>query len=115
MTNTLSFPTILVAAGNNGVRHALVRTLEKQGYLVLEADDGAEALRIVRVHSRPIQLMLTGENLDGQMLATTVRQYRRDMRVHFLASYSTADSLAPDLLRIEELLRPPHDSAALER
>lgn len=112
MANGLSFPTILVAEHENGVRSPLVRHLQHQGYFVLVAHDAAEALEITRVHSRPIHLLLTEDGLDGRTLASTLKQYRPNMHVLFLtqclqldtASVGKADTT---LERVRECVKPP--------
>jgi len=111
------FPTILVAEEDGGLREVLVRNLQQQGYLVLEASDGAEALDIARVHSRRIHLMLTDGDADGRTLAATLKQYRPDMQVLFVtrhAKESVRDLLAPDqaLNRVRELVEPPRRDMA---
>ena len=112
MADQTCFPTVLVAGGSNGVRELLTFNLKAQGYFVLEARDEAEALEVVRTHSRPIQLMLTDGSPDGRALASTVKQYRRQIRVVFVAANATDESgdlfsPAQTLTKVRELLSPP--------
>jgi CheY-like chemotaxis protein len=112
MPDQTCFPTVLVAESSNGIRELLTFTLEAQGYLVLEARNEAEALEVVKNHSRPIQLMLTDGSPDGRALASTVKQYRRQIRVVFVAANATAESgdlfsPAQALTKVRELLSPP--------
>ena len=116
MTKEPSFPTILVAEHDDGVPGWLVRSLQHEGYFVLVAQRGPEAIEIARVHSRPIHLMLTDDSIDSRTLAATVKQYRSDMRVLFIARCAREDD--PDLLtsdtalaRVRELLDIPRNSA----
>ena len=51
--------TVLVIEDDPGVRHLTRRTLEREGYQVLEAEDGEEGLRIVEERSGDIDLVLT--------------------------------------------------------
>ena len=120
MANGLSFPTILVAENDDGVRSALVRDLQHLGYFVLAAQDSTEAVEIVRLHSRPIHLMLTDEGLDGRALAATLKQYRPHMLVLFITRYANGEG--PDALgaeitvsRVQELLDPPANRPAVAR
>src|SRR4051812_42639056 len=92
MANGLSFPTILVAEHDDGVRSPLVRHLQHQGYFVLVAHDPAEALEITRLHSRPIHLLLAEDGLDGRTLASTLKQYRPNMQVLFVTPCLQADT-----------------------
>ena len=114
----LAVPTILVAQCNCG-SDALVKDLQQQGYLVLEARDGPEATEIARVHSRSIHLMLTDESADGRSLAATLKQYRPNMTVMFITLHATdgaADLLRPDmaLAKVRALLGPPRREPAPE-
>src|SRR5262245_25350155 len=51
--------TLLVVEDDAIVRGVLVNLLSGAGYTVLEAADGAEALRLVREHAGTIDLLLT--------------------------------------------------------
>lgn len=113
MTYGFSFPTILVTVNlvtESGGRSALVRRLRTQGYLVLQAQGEGEALEIARVHSRPIQLLLTEEGLNGRSLAAKIKMYRPGMSVLFLGQshdHGDPDPLEPEVARIRAILRPP--------
>jgi DNA-binding response OmpR family regulator len=112
MTNGLSFPTILVAEHDDGVRSPIVRHLQYHGYFVLVAHDAAEALEITRVHSRPIHLLLTGEGLDGRTLAATLKQYRPHMQVLFITpcmrlNGGEAGNSDTTLDMVRECVKPP--------
>jgi len=54
-----AFPTILLLESDSMLRLALARILRGHGYLVLEALDVPKAFELVRMHSRPIRLLLT--------------------------------------------------------
>ena len=112
MADQTCFPTVLVAGGSSAVRELLTFNLEAQGYFVLEARTEAEALKVVKTHSRPIQLMLTDGSPHGRALASTVKQYRCHIRVVFVtanAADESGDLFSPDqaLTRVRELLSPP--------
>jgi CheY-like chemotaxis protein len=117
MANGLSFPTILVAEDDQRCGGSLVRDLEHQGYFVLVASDGPEAIEIARVHSRPIHLLLTGESINGRTLAAMLKRYRPEMRALFITRHANHE--APDLVRSEtavekvrQLLQPPGNPVA---
>ncbi len=102
-------PTVLVA-GPLKDRDPLIEDLEHEGYLVLESKDGAEASEIVRVHSRPIQVMLIDESAHGRALGAKLAQYRPHMRVLYInwrGQEGDRDSLAPHkvLGKVREVLK----------
>jgi len=51
--------TILIAEDEDGVRRFTRKVLQQQGYKVLEAQDGMEAISICQEYSDPIHLLLT--------------------------------------------------------
>ena len=71
-------PTILVVDDEETIREVVRRYLEREGYLVKEAADGYEALRIIQ-DAPPslivLDLMLPG--IDGLSLTQHLRQHRQ--------------------------------------
>ena len=68
--------TILVAEDEDGVRHIVTQMLREQGYTVLPASGGAEALRIAESHSGPLQLLVSDvmmPRMSGPELAERLR------------------------------------------
>ena len=57
--------TVLVVDDEPGVLRAVARILARQGYRVLSAGDGAEALHVARAHAGPIALLLTDVVMPG--------------------------------------------------
>lgn len=117
MTNSLSFPTILVADLDSESRDWLVSRLRQHGYFVLEARDDGEALELVKIHSRPIHLMLTGGSPNSRNLAASLKPYRPQMCVFFVsrnANEKTPDLLPPDLVleKVQEIVTAPRRVAA---
>jgi len=112
MANGLCFPTILVAEREDEVRNPLVRHLEHQGYFVLVAHDKTEALRITRVHSRPIQLLLAAESTDGRALADELKRYRPNMHVLFItkAAHSDLEGGTARMDNVRKCVQPPSDT-----
>ena len=86
---------VLVAEDEDGVR-ALTRTLlEQQGYTVIAARDGEDALAMAAAHPDRIDLLLTDvvmPRLGGRELAERLGAVRPDARVLFMSGY-TADTL----------------------
>lgn len=84
--------TVLVAEDEPGVRSPLGRILATHGYRVLEAEDGAAALRIAAGHEGAIDLLLTDvvmPGMNGGELARRLRRLRTGIRVVFMSGYSS--------------------------
>lgn len=112
-------PTVLVAVCAKELGNHLSFKLQSQGYFVLHAANGVEALDVVKIHSRPIHLMLTDGGPEGRALASTVKQYRRQISIVFVAGHATAedrDLFSPEeaLIRVPELVRPPGKPVKIE-
>ncbi len=58
-------PTILVAEDHAPMRYFVTHLLRGSGYYVIEADDGAAALKLFRRHSAKIDLVLTDLEMPG--------------------------------------------------
>jgi CheY-like chemotaxis protein len=113
---------VLLVEDEGPVRALAVRILEHQGYTVLSARNGEEALEAVRASREPIALVITDvvmPKLDGQALATRLKALRPEIRVLLVSGY-TADHTAidgpflakpytPDALskKVREVLDPP--------
>jgi two-component system, cell cycle sensor histidine kinase and response regulator CckA len=65
--------TILVVDDEVALRHILVRQLRNEGYTVLEAGYGLEALEVARNSSEPIDLVLSDIMMPG-MIGTELAQ-----------------------------------------
>jgi CheY-like chemotaxis protein len=111
--------TILIAEDDPLVRRFVVTSLGQQGYRVLEAPDGGQALRVAADLTEPIHLLLTDvvmPVLGGAELATRLAKLRPDLRVLFMSGYPErmgADaSLPPEGTFI---LEKPFDAGALAR
>jgi two-component system cell cycle sensor histidine kinase/response regulator CckA len=85
--------TILVVEDDPSVRTFAARLLRRQGYTVLTASDGAEALRIACDHSQPIDLLLTDlvlPKLSGKIVAEQLRALWPDLSVIIMSGYPDA-------------------------
>ncbi len=83
--------TILIAEDEGTVRDVARVMLEIQGYKVLVAETGAEALRIASEYPDPIHLLLTDvvmPDFGGRAVAEGVRGQRPEVRVLYMSGYT---------------------------
>jgi two-component system, cell cycle sensor histidine kinase and response regulator CckA len=83
--------TILLAEDDASVRHMLVRTLRQNGYTVLEASNGKDAIGIIEQRGDQIQLIITDivmPELGGRGLADYVNLVRPQTRIIFMSGYT---------------------------
>jgi len=82
---------ILVVEDSPIVRRLAVEILRKQGYRVLEANEGGEALVMCEKDNDPIDLILTDivmPNIGGPELIERLRQVRKDFKVLYMTGYT---------------------------
>jgi PAS domain S-box-containing protein len=83
--------TILVVEDQKEVRDAIRKTLERSGYSVIEAVDGASALARLRAAGRPVHLLLTDvvmPELSGALLAERAVEIAPRLPVLFMSGYT---------------------------
>jgi len=83
--------TILLAEDDAAVRRLARNVLASQGYTVLDARDGEEALAIARQHSGAIDLLITDvvmPGLGGRDLAIRLATERPKVRVLYTSGYT---------------------------
>ncbi|WNW14256.1 response regulator [Pseudomonas sp. DTU_2021_1001937_2_SI_NGA_ILE_001] len=89
--------TLLVVDDEPAVRQLMSEVLEEQGYRVLAAAQGHEALSVLR-SPRPIDLLVTDVGLPGGMngrqLADAARTLRPGLNVLFVTGYAENAALA---------------------
>lgn len=83
--------TVLVLDDEPSVRMFVVETLDEMGYHTLEAEDGMEALEILR-SDVPVDLLISDVGLPGAMngrqVADAARAVRPGLRVIFITGYA---------------------------
>lgn len=92
--------TVLVAEDNDTVRILTKNLLLENGYTVIEANHGEEAIRKFMEHADAIRLLLLDVIMprkNGWEVYDTIRKIRPDMRVIFMSGY-TADVFAQRLI-----------------
>ena len=90
--------TILLAEDDAAVRAIARTTLERAGYYVLSASDGAAALALANQHAEHIDLLLTDvimPGMNGRELAERLTARRPGLPVLFVSGYT--DNVLADL------------------
>ncbi len=93
--------TVLVVEDDHAVRAMAVRTLERLGYHVLEAENGGEALRVFERIADRVDLVLADmimPQLGGRELASRLLRAHAGTKMLFMSGYTDAASLRADLL-----------------
>jgi CheY-like chemotaxis protein len=83
--------TILLAEDNDNLRDLLHRVLEGDGFSVLPAADGAEALRLCQQHNGTIDLMVTDivmPGLNGLQLSEQLRAAHPEMKFLYITGFA---------------------------
>jgi len=109
---------VLITEDEPAVRAMAVRVLRQQGYRVLEAANGEEALRIAQVRSEePIALLVTDmvmPQMGGKTLAEQIAALSPNVKVLFMSGYTDAAIVQHDqLTHGRAFLQKPFSSATL--
>jgi PAS domain S-box-containing protein len=83
--------TILLVEDEKNLRYLARQSLEKQGYRVIEAADGAVAMQIAATREGVIHLLLTDvimPNMNGRELAQRVSEIRPGVKVLYMSGYT---------------------------
>ena len=111
--------TILLVEDEDGVRRLAARVLRAQGYQVLTATDGRDALRVVEAHEGPLGLLLTDvvmPHVGGPELAGRIRARFPELRVLFMSGYTDDAVVRHGLLEADvAFLQKPYTPLALAR
>jgi two-component system, cell cycle sensor histidine kinase and response regulator CckA len=82
--------TVLLVEDEELVRNLVRDILRKNGYFVLEAHHGTEALRVALQHKGPIHLLLTDvvmPQMGGRVLAERLKTFRPGIRILYISGY----------------------------
>jgi PAS domain S-box-containing protein len=83
--------TILLVEDEANLRYLARQYLEKQGYKVLEAADGAVAMQIAVAHDKMIHLLLTDvimPGMNGRELAQRISEIRPNVKILYMSGYT---------------------------
>lgn len=107
------------SGGEVAVRRMASRALSTQGYAILEAENGAEALELLGRTATPVDLVLTDvvmPILNGRELGERLGMERPKLRVLFMSGYTDDDVVRRGLLRPgSPFLQKPFVAADLSR
>jgi hypothetical protein len=84
-------PTLLLVEDEPALRLLVVTMLEEEGYLVLQAGNGLDAIALAERHRGEIDLLLTDvvmPRLSGPELAQKLRALRPGLEVLFMSGYN---------------------------
>jgi PAS domain S-box-containing protein len=111
--------TLLLVEDEASVRQAARQFLTRNGYTVLEATDGEDAIRVSREHSGPIHLMITDvvmPRMGGPRAAERLAEERPDMKVLFVSGYAENTILQHGKIDVAaHFLEKPFSSKALAK
>jgi len=109
--------TILVAEDEPLVASIVKNTLRSQGYTILSAEDGVQALELAAAHNGPIDLLFTDvvmPRMGGVELAGRLRRARPGVRVLFSSGYTGGALMQRGaLIDEDEFLQKPYAPEAL--
>ncbi len=104
--------TILLVEDEQAVRRATAEFLNLQGYTVLEAKDGVDALSVAKKYQPTIDLLFTDvvmPNMSGGLLAKELLQLRPDTKLLFVSGYAGKTVLDHKVLDLEtNFLQKPY-------
>jgi two-component system, cell cycle sensor histidine kinase and response regulator CckA len=111
--------TILVVEDEQAVRRATTEFLTLQGYQVLEAKDGIDALFVAKKHGSTIHLLFTDvvmPNMSGGQLAKEMAELRPETKLLFVSGYAGKTVLDHKVLDVEtNFLQKPYSLKQLSR
>jgi PAS domain S-box-containing protein len=86
-----SSETVLLVEDDDALRGVIRETLEGDGYTVLTARDGAEALRLSDAHAGHIHVVVTDmvlPGLSGRSTAESIARTRPETKILYISGYS---------------------------
>jgi PAS domain S-box-containing protein len=111
--------TVLVVEDEPALRGLTRRVLQGAGYVVLEAGNGADALRVLEQHPDAVHLVFTDvvmPGMNGRELAARLALTRPDMRVLYTSGYTEDAILRHGVLDDpSRFLSKPYTPAELRR
>jgi len=106
MTDEQRKPVVLVVDDEPEIVQLVTRMLEPDGYQLLTANSGDDAMAVAAAATRPIDLLLTDlhmPEMSGRAIATELRKSQFGLRVVYLTAH--CDDLFGELTLLE-----PHEA-----
>ena len=114
-----SSQTILVVDDEPSDLNVIRDHLVENGFTLLTASDGLDAIRMYREYAKPIALLISDVAMNpmgGVELAHTLRDLQKDLKVLFISGYAGAEVLRRiETLEMAAFLPKPIDRHALLR
>ena len=108
--------TVLLVEDEDAVRALAREVLRRQGYVVLEARHGVDALDVAERHADAIHLLVTDvvmPHMSGRALSERLAEARPQMKTLFMSGYTDHALLPEDLTPGAEFLQKPFTPEAL--
>jgi two-component system, cell cycle sensor histidine kinase and response regulator CckA len=106
--------TILLVENGDILRPLLVEILRREGYGVLEAQNGEEALALWDRHAGMIDVVVTDvvmPTMSGKELVERLRELKPEVKVIYMSGYesnilSTGNKFGSDVIFLQKPFRP---------
>jgi signal transduction histidine kinase/CheY-like chemotaxis protein len=109
--------TVLLVDDEPTLRSVIRRSLVREGYEVLVAEDAQRALALARAHVAPIQMLITDvvmPGMSGLDLARQLLRERPNLSVLFVSGFTFEEAVPPaDLAQNTAYLPKPFDTKVL--
>lgn len=102
--------TILLVEDDDSIRALITTVLQDQGYQVLAAEDGVQALQRLQVHKGPCHLVITDvimPRMKSTVLIESVRTMKPEARVLYMSGYGGDTLQANGILEDTAFLQKP--------
>ena len=111
--------TLLLVEDEDQVRHIVQAILEQQGYDVLAAANGEEALKLANLHGSGIHMLMTDvvmPQMSGRQLAEELTRIRPQLKVLYMSGYTDDAIVRHGLLDASlNFIQKPFDAASVAR
>ncbi len=117
-STTTGEETVLIVDDESLVRKVVTAMVERLGYKVIVAKDGAEAVELFKEHQDHIRIVLsdlTMPNMDGWETLEALRRINPDIAVILASGYDEAMAMSGDRAEQPQLfLHKPYEMSALK-